>query len=246
MLASGAFDPVDAMLAGIADDAVRPAVNPVIVEAGAGTGFYLARVLAELRATAARTGHSQKRVPDMTDRRDGLSAATEAGSGPLGIGTEISVAAARRLAKCSPDVAALVADTWDGLPLADSSVDLVQVVFAPRNAAEFARVLAPGGTLVVAGPGEGHLEPLRTSAGMLTPESDKADKLEAGLAGYFTPGKFHEVDTTVTVPGPIAVDLALMGPSGVHLDRTDLERDLGEREQRVRIHVEARTFHRAV
>ena len=47
-------------------------------------------------------------------------------------------------------VAAVVADTWDGLPLADGCVDLVQVVFAPRNPSEFARVLRPGGTLVVA------------------------------------------------------------------------------------------------
>lgn len=264
VLGSGAFDPVVAMLAGIADDATRSVADPVIVEAGAGTGFYLARVLAELRAASERIGHDGLDEHDGHDRldghaghdghagqggldeKDGLPAKALAGTGPLGIGTEISVAAARRLAKCSTDVAALVADTWDGLPLADSSVNLVQVVFAPRNAAEFARVLVPGGTLVVAGPGERHLEPLRTAAGMLTPEAGKADRLEAGLAEYFTPGALHEVDTIVTVPDSIAVDLALMGPSGVHLDRTDLEREFDGREQHVRLHVEARTFHPAI
>lgn len=216
VLGSGAYDPVADLLAGVARATVHGADEPAILEAGAGTGFYLARVLEELRDADA--------------------------SSPLGIGTEISVAAARRLAKCSTDVAALVADTWDGLPLADSSVDLVQVVFAPRNAAEFARVLVPGGTLVVAGPGPGHLEPLRSAAGMLTPESDKADRLGAGLAGLFTPGDVHFVDTTLTVPDAIAVDLALMGPSGVHLDRDELERNLGGRQHEVRVHVEARTF----
>ena len=233
VLGSGAYDPVADLLAEIARDAVdhaaRPgaADGPVVLEAGAGTGFYLARVVEELRSALDATA---------------LDHASDAAAIPLGIGTEISVAAARRLAKSSPDVAALVADTWDGLPVADESVDLLQVVFAPRNATEFARVLVPGGTLVVAGPGPGHLEPLRSDAGMLTPESDKAERLEAGLAGFFTPDEVHVVDTTVTVPRGIAVDLALMGPSGVHLDRAELEHSLGRREHEVRIHVEARTF----
>lgn len=229
VLRSGVFDPVAAMLAQIAREelggADRPNgdAGPVVLEAGGGTGFYLERVLEGVRAGAGPGA--------------GIGAAA-----PLGIGTEISVAAARRLAKADPDAVALVADTWEGLPLADDSVDLIQVVFAPRNAAEFARVLRPGGSLVVAGPGRGHLEPLRSDAGMLTPEADKAGRLESGLAGLFSPGGLHVVDTTSQVPGEVAVDLALMGPSGVHLDRGDLERALGGRDREVRVHVEARTF----
>lgn len=222
VLGAGAFDPVAGLLARIAGEEVgagpRPGAHPgpVIVEAGAGTGFYLGRVLGQLRESA-----------------------------PLGIGTEISVAAAKRLARSDPGTVALVADTWDRLPLADGVVDLLQVVFAPRNPAEFARVLRPGGTLVVVVPGQGHLEPLRSDAGMLTSETDKGARLEEGLAGYFSPVDIHVVDTVAGVSPEIAVDLALMGPSGVHLARTDLERVLGGRDHEVRVHVEVRTYRAA-
>lgn len=264
VLASGAFDPVADLLAEVARAALLHdgrssgpdgGTGPVVLEAGAGTGYYLRRVLEGLRAESP--GGADAR-PDAR-----LAARSDAGSGsvsggrpdagpgpgsdvvpPLGIGTEISVAAARRLARADPLVAALIADTWDGLPLADGAVDLVQVVFAPRNAAEFARVLRPGGTLVVAGPAAGHLEPLRTETGMLAPEAGKADRLESGLAGFFSSERVGEVDEVVRLPAALAVDLALMGPSGVHLDRGEVESALGDRDREVRIHVEARTFRR--
>ena len=139
-------------------------------------------------------------------------------------------------------MAAVVADTWDGLPLADGCVDLVQVVFAPRNPSEFARVLRPGGTLVVAVPGEGHLEPLRSAGGLLEPAPDKAARLDSELAAAFEPGPVRVVDQRTEVPAAVAVDLALMGPSGVHLDRSRLEAALGADDRPVRLHVEVRSY----
>ena len=217
VLGSGLFDGVADALAGAAIEALRVdgEPGPVVLDAGAGTGFYLHRVVG---AVAGR------------------------GAEPLGIGTEISVAAARRLARTDPRVAALVADTWDGIPLAGASVDLAQVVFAPRNADEFARVVRPGGTLVVAVPGPGHLDPLRSEAGMLTPTADKGGRLDSDLAAGFDPGPVRRVDLHTSVPASVAVDLALMGPSGVHLDRAGLVSRMGSDDRPVRLHVEVRSY----
>lgn len=219
VLGSALFDPVADALADAGREGVSGTESPVLLDVGAGTGFYLGLVLDHLARVGVRA--------------------------PLGIGTELSVAAARRLARAHPHAAALVADTWDGLPLAGGAVDLLQVVFAPRNPAEFARLTRPGATLVVAVPGEGHLEPLRSRAGMLTPAVDKSARLGEDLAGAFVPGRVRDVDVTAEVPATLAADLALMGPSGVHLERDGLARDLGTGEHPVRVHVEVRSFRRA-
>lgn len=197
---------------------VRDGRGSVVVDAGAGGGYYLARTLDRLT-------------------RDGATR-------PLGIGTELSVPAVRRLARVHPDAAALVADTWAGLPVADGVVDLVQVVFAPRNPAEFARLLRPGGSLVVVVPGPGHLEPLRSAAGMLTVPAGKSRRLAGGPDAGFDTGDVRRVDATVTVPAATARDLALMGPSGRHLAPDELADRLGTGEQQVRLDVEVWSFRR--
>lgn len=209
VLSAGHFDAVAARLT----DAVRPAVDGggIILDCGAGTGFYLRRML------------------------DSLGAAT-------GIGTEISAAAARRLAKAHPRAAAVVADTWRGLPVADGGVDAITVVFAPRNAAEFARCLRPGGLLVVAWPAEDHLTPLRAELDMLDIEKDKGVRLGKDFAGVF------EVDENVSgrvvaeldLSPEEALSIALMGPSGARIGEGDMRdrlTSLGRERYRARLSV---------
>ena len=139
------------------------------------------------------------------------------------VGLDISKFALRRAARLNPGAANLVADIWQPLPVRDAAVDVVMVVFAPRNAAEFARVLRPGGRLIVVTPRPGHLTEVAGTTGMLGIEPAKEERLAAGLAGHFTALPGREVDIALDLTPDDVVKLALMGPAGHHLDRASLQ-----------------------
>lgn len=79
---------------------------------------------------------------------------------PEVIGLDIARDAVKLAAKRDPGITWLVA-TSAQLPLADHSVDLVCSLFSPLPAAEIARVLKPGGHLLVVTPGPEHLLTIR-------------------------------------------------------------------------------------
>ncbi|MDJ0320137.1 putative RNA methyltransferase [Pseudarthrobacter sp. PS3-L1] len=182
------------LAAGIAH-AVEHALDvpaPVLLDSGTGTGYYLREVL---------------------DRQ------VAHGVAPAAVGMDISKFALRRAGRLNPEALNISADIWDPLPLRDSSVHAVMVVFAPRNPAEFARVLTPGGVLVVATPRQGHLAELATLTGMLGIESDKDDRLFSRLQPYFRRGKTTDVTIPLLLSASQAADLAFMGPAGHHMER---------------------------
>jgi 23S rRNA (guanine745-N1)-methyltransferase len=117
----------------------------------------------------------------------------------------------------------LVSDVWQPLPVADNAVDVVTVVFAPRNAAEFARVLRPGGRLVVVTPRPGHLAEVAGQAGMLGIEPAKDERLTASLEGHFSVLSSRDLDVDLALSPADVARLALMGPAGHHLDRGALD-----------------------
>lgn len=139
-----------------------------------------------------------------------------------GVALDISAAAARRAARVHPRVAAVVADAWAALPLAGRCVDVVASVFAPRNPAEFARVLRSDGILVVVTPLAEHLLELREALGLLQVEAAKQQRLSATLAGGF----LQAAETTVRYPvawsSPQVLDLVVMGPNAFHVDAADI------------------------
>ncbi|MET4538983.1 23S rRNA (guanine745-N1)-methyltransferase [Arthrobacter bambusae] len=138
-------------------------------------------------------------------------------SGAAGIGLDISKFALRRAARLNPQAANLVWDIWRPLPVADNSVDVVMVVFAPRNPAEFARVIRPGGKLIVVTPRPGHLAEVAARTGMLGIEDGKEERLAETIKGYFTPAGVLGLDVPLELTGPQMGDLAFMGPAGHHL-----------------------------
>jgi 23S rRNA (guanine745-N1)-methyltransferase len=138
------------------------------------------------------------------------------------IGLDISKFALRRAARLNPDVANLVCDVWQPLPVADAAVDVVTVVFAPRNTAEFARVLRPGGRLIVVTPRDGHLAEIARQTGMLGIEPAKEERLAASLESHFEPHSTRELDLALALSAADVGNLALMGPAGHHLDPSAL------------------------
>ena len=141
----------------------------------------------------------------------------EARPGLRGVGLDLAAAAARAAAGAHARLAAATADVWRTLPLRDGSADLLLDVFGPRNGAEFARVLAPGGALVVVTPLPEHLAELREPFGTLGIAEGKDARTDERLAPLRRTAE-DEVVTRVVLPPEDAARAVLMGPNGHHLD----------------------------
>ncbi|PKQ24536.1 MAG: SAM-dependent methyltransferase [Actinobacteria bacterium HGW-Actinobacteria-5] len=134
----------------------------------------------------------------------------------VGIALDVSKAAARVAARADRRIAAVVADVWSALPVADHCLDAVLCVFAPRNLAEFARVLRPDGRLVVVTPRPEHLAGLRDRHGLLEVPAGKADQLAAAAAEFFEPVANSGLVRAADVDAALAADVIAMGPNAFH------------------------------
>lgn len=149
------------------------------------------------------TGHHLARVLDATPDARGVS-------------LDISVVAARRAARAHPRVASVVADAWGTLPVRPGVADAVMGVFAPRNPAEFARVLAPGGFVVVVIPDEEHLIELRSTYGLMGLAADKSERLQQTMAPHVDLVTRTRVRAPVNAGAALVSDLIAMGPNAFH------------------------------
>jgi len=145
-----------------------------------------------------------------------LGCVLDALPGRLGACVDLSAPALRRAARAHARAAALGADAWQPLPLADGAAALVLSVFGPRNPAEIRRVLAPGGTLIVATPGADHLAELRGPLGLIGMDERKTTRLADAYRDY-------RLAAAQTVRyelrlGHVAVScLVAMGPNARHI-----------------------------
>lgn len=164
----------------------------VVVDAGAGTGYYLAAVL--------------DRLP-----------------GAVGVALDASRYALRRAARAHPRVGAVGCDIWQGLPLRDGCAAFILDVFSPRNGAEFRRILAPEGRLIVATPTRRHLQELVRSMGLLSVDEEKERRLQDGLGPGWTLETTTEHETVAALGAGDLRAAVAMGPSARHLSAAEID-----------------------
>ncbi|PRX48383.1 23S rRNA (guanine745-N1)-methyltransferase [Prauserella shujinwangii] len=199
-LGAGHYAPLAEELAGLA----RDLAPHLVVDAGAGTGHYLARVL-------------------------------DACPGAQALALDVSAPALRRAARAHPGIGAVVWNLWEPWPVADGVADVLLNVFAPRNPAEFHRVLRPGGAVLVATPEPGHLGELAGALGLLAVDEDKRQRLDAAFADGFTLVERRCRGGELTLSPDDARRAVLMGPNAHHLERDGLGERLAALAEPVRV-----------
>ena len=169
---------------------VEEAADPArhILDAGSGTGHHLARIA--------------ERLPGSV----------------IGLGLDISKDAARQSARRWVNLAFAVADLWAEWPVHDAAADLVISIFAPKNFPEAARVLRPGGWLVLAYPGAEHLIELRDRFGLLRQHEESPGRY-ADMATHFVgPPTVARLRGRAVLDPAMARVVILMGPNARHVD----------------------------
>jgi 23S rRNA (guanine745-N1)-methyltransferase len=155
----------------------------------------------------------------------------------VGVVLDASRYAARRAARSHPRAMAVVADSWARWPVRDAALDRVLVVFAPRNGAETARVLRPGGRLVVVTPAAEHLTELVGPLGLLTVDPAKADRLAAALEPHLRPVAASAHRRVLELDHAAVRTLVGMGPHARHVEQEELAARVAALPERVAVTV---------
>ncbi|PJJ55071.1 putative RNA methyltransferase [Compostimonas suwonensis] len=193
-LIGGHYAPISAMIDAVLRDALMPAEGRPerAIDLGCGTGHYLAGVVAQRPASSALAVDLSPAAVARTVRRFRGGSAVE------------------------PVVDGLVANTWRPLPIRDGAATLLLNVFAPRNPAEFHRILEPAGALLVVIPRPEHLQELRAAGRVLGIGDDKHSQLVASLDAFFELEESRPVEFVAELTAAQIDDLIGMGPSAHH------------------------------
>ncbi|GAA1509235.1 putative RNA methyltransferase [Agromyces terreus] len=151
--------------------------------------------------------------------------------------------AARMSARAVADATGVILDIWRPLPLNDDVVDIALNVFAPRNPAEYARVMRADGILVVVVPREDHLIELQRAGAMLSISDDKGAKVTAALVeAGFTRETGAAVEYRREIDAAQRELLTDMGPTAHHVRSADERPSGSPARSSVTVSVEVLTF----
>jgi 23S rRNA (guanine745-N1)-methyltransferase len=198
-LGAGHFGSLARLLADLAygvERATASGQDACVLDAGGGTGYYLAAVL--------------DRLPEAT-----------------GIVLDLSKHALRRAARSHPRMGAVAWDLWRPLPIEDAGMTVVLNVFAPRNGAEFRRVLRADGALLVVTPTVRHLGSLIGPLGLLSVDERKAERVRDTLGAFFTLESRTTHEAELLLSHTEVETLVGMGPSAWHVQAGPLRSRLG-------------------
>jgi 23S rRNA (guanine745-N1)-methyltransferase len=151
-----------------------------------------------------------------------LAALLEALPGAAGLALDVSRPALRRAARAHPRMAAVLCDTYGRLPLADASAHVLLNVFAPRNGAEFRRVLREDGALLVVTPAVEHLHELVLALGLLSVDPSKSERLDASLGDDFEREQTTREERVLQLTQREVEAVVAMGPSAWHIHASTL------------------------
>jgi 23S rRNA (guanine745-N1)-methyltransferase len=145
-------------------------------------------------------------------------------TGPVvGLGLDISKDAARHAARRWPKLAFAVADLWADWPVHDTSIDLVVSIFAPKNFPEMARVLRPGGWLVVTYPGPDHLIELRERFDLMRQYAEATQRYSAMVRRFMVEPSILRLRSRSVLDPTMVRAAILMGPNAHRVEASNLD-----------------------
>lgn len=202
-------------VAGVVVSYLPDSAERVVVDAGCGEGYYLRR----LRARLVEQGQEASTVL---------------------CGIDISKHAIRVAAKRDPRGLYAVAGTYR-MPVLPDRVDVLLTHFSPVSAADFRRVVRPGGVVLVGGPGEDHLYSFKELLYDTPAKHEPAAPTLAGESG-FELTNVHRIRYKLALRGPGEVaSLLMMTPYYWSVDQATQARlaELGSLDTEVDVIVHA-------
>ena len=132
------------------------------------------------------------------------------------VGIDIAKDAVRLASQRYRNALFAVANVRKRLYVETGAVDALLSVFAPRNAAEFARVVRVGGSVLMAIPSPAHMANVRADYGMLDIEESKENRIEQQFGASFDIATRHLIEYPLTLTADAVRDFIAMGPTARH------------------------------